>query len=138
MILVCKGVMAVKNSSPKAGNPGAQVQAYMAALPPDTRRVLKQLRAVIRDSAAGLIDAWSYQIPAFRLDGKILVWYAAWKNHVSLYPVSDAAKQANAAALSGYGTSKGTVRFPLDRPLPVSLIKRLVKARRAELKSPRK
>lgn len=127
----------MKSSSSSAAAPGAQVRAYIAGLPPDTRRVFKQLRAIIRDSAAGLTDTWSYQIPAFRLDGKILVWYAAWKNHVSLYPVSDAVKRANASALSGYQTSKGTVRFPLDRPLPVSLIKRLVKARRVELKTPR-
>jgi uncharacterized protein YdhG (YjbR/CyaY superfamily) len=112
----------------------AKRKAYYASLPPAVRTRMKTIRDMVRDIAPDAVEVFSYGIPGFRLDGKPLVWYAAFKHHTSLYPKTASIRKAHAAALKDYKMSTGTVQFPLDKPLPVALIKRLVKARRAELR----
>jgi uncharacterized protein YdhG (YjbR/CyaY superfamily) len=113
----------------------AKVRDYLAAAPPPTRKALTQIRDIVRSVAPTAAAAFSYGIPGFRLHDRPLVWYAGWNKHVSLYPMTDAIRRANAAALDGYTMAKGTVRFPLSEPLPVALIKRLVKARVAAVRA---
>ncbi len=134
--------MAMKSSpslNRKAKQPSLQVRAYLAALPADARRHVQKLREAIRAAAPGAVESFGYGMPAFAIDGKPFVWYAAWKRYSSLYPLSKATARALAAELEGYEISgKGTIRFRLDEPLPTALVKRLVKTRIAELRKKQK
>ena len=132
--MVTKITKKITKSAGTAGSTASQVRSYLAALPPDSRKVVRQLREVIRASATGAVEHFSYRMPGFKLDGKPLVWYAAFKQHVSLYPMTAAIRRAHAAELEGYKMSTGTIQFPLGGPLPVALVRRLVKARVAEVR----
>jgi uncharacterized protein YdhG (YjbR/CyaY superfamily) len=116
----------------------ARVRAYMAGLPPASRKRMKEMRDLIRATAPAAVESFSYRIPGFRLDGRQLVWYAAFQLHTSLFPMTSAIRRSLAAELKGYETSKGTVRFPLDRPLPAGLVRKLVRARLAEARAARR
>ena len=111
----------------------AQIREYNASLSPSARRQLKALQAEVRAAAPSAKPAFSYRIPAFSIDGRIVVWYAGWKEHVSLYPVTKAMQKAGGDSLARYRHAKGTLQFALDEPLPRTLIRRLIKARVAEM-----
>ena len=103
----------------------ADIDRYLAAQPPETRAMLALVRAAIRRAAPEAVEAISYQIPAFRLNGRVFIFFAGWKNHYSIYPVGDALLVAFGAELDRYEISKGTIRFPLDEPVPEDLIFRI-------------
>ena len=105
---------------------------YLAAVSDDKRAVLEELRRIIREAAPGAVECISYGLPAFRLDGRNLVAYGAAAKHCALYPMSAAMVEAFRDELTDYNTSKGTIRFQVENPLPDSLVRRLVVARIAE------
>jgi len=106
------------------------IDEYIAAFPEEIRKILQELRATIKAAAPEAQEKISYQIPTFALKGN-LVHFAAFKNHVGFYPTSSGTR-AFKKELSIYDGAKGTVRFPLDKPLPLKLISKIVKFRVAE------
>ena len=119
----------MQSKSP-AGKPRS-IDEYLAPLSAEKRAALQKLRRAIKAAAPGAEECISYDMPCFRLEGRMLVGFAAWANHCAFYAGS-APMAACKKELEAYDTSKGTIRFHEDRPLPVTLVRKLVKARIAE------
>jgi len=109
----------------------ATISEYIAGFPKETQKLLQQIRAMIKDTATGAEETISYAIPAFTLNKTYLIYFAGYKNHVSIYP----APTGNAAfekEVAKYKTGKGTYQFSLEKPLPVNLIIKIIKFRLKE------
>lgn len=113
----------------QALNSSSAIDDYIAGYPENIQALLKTMRATIRAAAPEAREKISYQMPAFVLDGN-LVYFAGWKTHIGFYP--GASVEPFKDELAGYKVDKGTIRFALDRPLPVDLISRIVKFRVAQ------
>jgi len=104
------------------------VDEYISSFPEDVQIILKEVRRTIRSAVAAADETISYQIPTITLDGKYLVHFAAWKNHLALYP-TPTGDQAFEQEIAPYRAAKSTVRFPLRKPIPYDLIRRIVELR---------
>lgn len=109
------------------------VDEYMAQLADDRRAVMEQLRSTIRSAAPDATEVISYNMPAFRLRGRFLVSYEAFKRHYSLFPWSDGMVAELGEAMKPYAVGKGTIRFPADKSIPFELVTRIVEIRNFEV-----
>ena len=108
------------------------IDEYLAIVKPDHRKTLQKLRQTIQTAAPKAEECISYGIPAFRLNRRLLVFFGAWANHCAFYPGSAATLKKFRNELRNFQTSKGRLRFSPDKPMPVALVKKLLKARIAE------
>jgi uncharacterized protein YdhG (YjbR/CyaY superfamily) len=108
------------------------VDAYIAAQPADVRSLLERVRDIIRRALPKAEDVISYQIPAYRLHGRPVIYFAGWRRHYSLYPATAFVVAALEDKLAPYEVSKGTIRFPLSERVPVKLIERIARLRAKE------
>ena len=103
------------------------VDEYIATHPKDVQAILQRVRRTIRKAVPGAEEVISYEIPAYKMHGGSVVYFAGWKRHYSLYPANDRLVAAFEDDLARYEVSKGTIRFPLSQPVPVKLIERIAK-----------
>jgi uncharacterized protein YdhG (YjbR/CyaY superfamily) len=126
-LLFWRATMRIRRTTP------ATIDEYLAGVSNEQRAALERLRATIRGVAPGAEECISYGLAAFRLDGKPLVAFGATPRHCAFYPMDGQTVADFADELEGFETSKGTIRFQPDRPLPVALVKKIVKARIAQI-----
>jgi uncharacterized protein YdhG (YjbR/CyaY superfamily) len=117
----------------RARTPPRTIDEYIAVQPPAAQIVLERVRGAIGKAVPDAEECISYQIPAFRLHGRVLLYFAGWTEHYSIYPASEAMVAAFPDEVEQYRVSKGTLRFPLSGPVPVKLIARIAKFRAKEL-----
>ncbi len=108
------------------------VDEYIATHPADVQAVLQLVRSTIRKAVPNAEESISYQIPAYKLEGDRVIYFAGWKRHYSLYPADDELVKAFKDELAPYEVNKGTIRFPISKPVPVKLIEQIAKFRANE------
>jgi uncharacterized protein YdhG (YjbR/CyaY superfamily) len=112
--------------------PAKNMDEYIANFPEDVQKMLAEVRTAVKKTAPDAEETMSYNMPTFKMNGDILIYFAGWKNHISLYPFSvemeTSFKEATAYKTSG----KGTIQFPVNKPLPIDLITKIVKFRMKE------
>lgn len=104
------------------------IDQYIRSFPADVQKALRQIRQAIREAAPTAEEKISYHMPTYTLNGKYLIYFAGWKSHIGFYPMSSAVKEFK-KELSKYKGAKGSVQFPLDQPMPLALVRRIVKYR---------
>jgi uncharacterized protein YdhG (YjbR/CyaY superfamily) len=109
------------------------VDDYIASQPEAAQRALTRVRSIVRKAVPGAEEVMSYQIAAFRLNGRMLMFFAGWKEHFSLYPLNTRIARALKRDLARYETSKGTIKIPLSEPVPVKLVEGFAKMRAKEV-----
>jgi len=109
------------------------VDEYIASQPDPVRGLLERVRSAVRKAMPGAEEVISYKIPAYRLQGRVVLYFAGWQRHYALYPATDRLVAAFKDELAPYEVSKGTIRFPLSRPVPAALIGRIAKFRAKEV-----
>jgi uncharacterized protein YdhG (YjbR/CyaY superfamily) len=110
------------------------VADYLAALPPKTRTVVRAVRKALKVALPEADEVISYSMPALRGEAGVIIWFAGWKDHVSIYPASKAVRQKFVKQLAAYDINdKGTIRFPLAEPIPTKLIVAIAKLRAKEI-----
>jgi uncharacterized protein YdhG (YjbR/CyaY superfamily) len=113
----------------------SRVDAYLATLPASQREALQRLRAQVARLVPDADETISYGMPAFKLNGRALLWFAGWKAHCSIYPLTDSFLEAHADALKGYRRTRGSLHFAPEAPVPDALVEELVRARVANLEA---
>jgi uncharacterized protein YdhG (YjbR/CyaY superfamily) len=116
-------------------NKSGTVDEYVASLPKNVRDILGELRRVVRESAPQAEETMSYGMPTFDLDGRHLVFFAAWKKHVGFYPVNSSVAEKFKNELAPFKLARGSVQFPLGTPIPFDLVGEIVKFRVREVES---
>jgi uncharacterized protein YdhG (YjbR/CyaY superfamily) len=109
----------------------SSIDEYIATFPADTQEILKKLRSTIKAAAPDAGEEISYGMPTFTMNGKYLIYFAGWKNHVSIYPVPSGSREFN-KKIEPYISGKGTLKFPLDQPLPLDLVSEMVRLQMAD------
>ena len=113
------------------------IDEYIGSFPEHVQRVLEKLRATVREATPEALESISYDMPTFKLSGERLVYFSAWKNHIGFYSIPEG-NEAFKKELSPYAGEKGSLRFPLDKPIPYDLVKKIVMFRMKEIQQKRK
>ncbi|MCE7066738.1 iron chaperone [Dyadobacter sp. CY326] len=108
------------------------IDEYIAMFPADVQQILEEIRKTVKRLAPDAEETISYDMPTFNLNGTYLIYFAAWKKHVAFYPVSPKLADWLSEDLSGYKGTKGSVHFPLNKPIPMDLVEKIVEWRLKE------